>query len=177
ATEHSRHARNYRGRLASLGSTLENSSLSELMGQGDYDADQAKRIETGMIAIAAHTGQSLSAPKGPILRTDSQLSNPVSMASFAPPLPQRKGGDSAGSEKWAIQIGAFTSRVATDQAIKKTQSQLPAQYASAASPIIVPLRTQEGWLFRGRLSGFDTEEQAAAACKHIKDCLPVSPYE
>lgn len=165
-------------RLANLNTPPQSSDLSEMMGQGDYDPAQVKRIETGMIAIAAHTGkprpgQSLTAPKGPILRADNKIDSPVAMASFAPPLREHVET----SEKWAIQIGAFTSRVATDVAIKKTLGQLPKQYA-AASPIIVPLRTQEGWLFRGRLSGFDTKQAAAQACSYLKkDCLPVAPYE
>lgn len=172
-------------KLASLNSSLQTSPFSEMMGQGDYDLEQAKRIETGMIAIAAHTGQSLSAPKGPILRAGGQLENPVALAAFAPaPLLKddltaaaRQPGTQQTQQTWAIQIGAFTSRVATDLAIKKTQAKLPAHYA-AANPIIVPLRTQEGWLFRGRLSGFESEKAAAAACAFLsKDCLPVSPYE
>ncbi|HRQ61663.1 MAG TPA: hypothetical protein PLO23_09180, partial [Alphaproteobacteria bacterium] len=152
--------------------------FSEMMGQGDRDAEQAKRIETGMMAIAAHTGQSLSAPKGPILRTDSQVGAPVAMASFAPPLlDSDRGNPSAGNQPWAIQIGAFTSRVATDIAIKKTAQKLPAHFA-AASPIIVPLRTQEGWLFRGRLSGFETAAAAEQACGFIgQNCMPVAPDE
>lgn len=166
-------------RLASLNTQLKKTDFSEMMGQGDYDAEQAKRIETGMMAIAAHTGQSLSAPKGPILRTDSEIGSPVAVASFAPPLrgSDLNAGPGQGAQGWAIQIGAFTSRVATDVAIKKTLGKLPAQYASA-SPIIVPLRTQEGWLFRGRLSGFETAQAAAQACGYIgKDCVPVSPHE
>jgi hypothetical protein len=163
-------------RLASLNSTLQNSHLSEILGQGDYDVEQAKRIETGMLAIAAHTGQTLSAPKGPILRAGSQLEKPVALASFAPPLLQKDTEAGSPAETWAIQIGAFTSRVATDQAIKRTLGQMPRQYASA-SPIIVPLRTQDGWLFRGRLSGFESKDAATAACTAIKDCIPVAPYE
>lgn len=168
-------------KLASLNSSLQNSHFSEMMGQGDYDPEQAKRIETGMMAIAAHTGQSqsLSAPRGPILRADSQLEKPVALAAFAPAplLGDDHSAAAQSAQKWAIQIGAFTSRVATDLAIKKTQARLPAQYASA-SPIIVPLRTNEGWLFRGRLSGFESQQAAASACAMLsKDCLPVSPYE
>lgn len=163
-------------RLASLNASFQNSHLADMLGQGDYDMDQAKRIETGMIAIAAHTGQTLSTPKGPILRAGNQLEKSVALASFAPPLLERQMEQTREPERWAIQIGAFTSRVATDQAIKKTLGQLPREYASA-SPIIVPLRTQEGWLFRGRLSGFQSKNAATAACAQIKDCIPVAPYE
>lgn len=164
-------------KLSSLNSSFQNSHLAELLGQGDYDDEQAKRIETGMMAIAAHTGQSLSAPRGPILRTPGRLEKPVALASFAPPLLDGSTAmKSRTPETWAIQIGAYTSRVATDQAIQKTLSQMPAQYASV-SPMIVPLRTQDGWLFRGRLNGFATKEAAANACAPIKDCIPVAPYE
>jgi len=36
------------------------------------------------------------------------------------------------------------------------------------------LKTAEGWMFRGRLSGY-TKEQAASACARLNSCLTVSP--
>ncbi|HEY0901364.1 MAG TPA: D-alanyl-D-alanine carboxypeptidase [Micavibrio sp.] len=74
---------------------------------------------------------------------------------------------------WAIQIGAFASRVQTDKAIRAAMKALPASLANA-QPVIVPLKTAEGWVFRGRLSGY-TKEQAQKACARLRECLPVSP--
>ena len=110
------------------------------------------------MAIAAHkSGQqpSLTAPRGGVVPASYA---PAKINSNAP---------------WAVQIGAFTSRVATDKAIQKTLSSLPAAYRNA-QPIIAPLKTADGWLFRARLSGY-SKDQALKACDYIRDCLPVAP--
>ena len=150
-------ALNSSGKLASIGSTWQG-GFEELAGQGDIDPAVANRIETGLMAIAAHkSGQqpSLTAPKGGVMPASYA---PAKINSNAP---------------WAVQIGAFTSRVATDKAIQKTLSSLPAAYRNA-QPIIAPLKTSDGWLFRARLSGY-SKDQALKACDYIRDCLPVAP--
>lgn len=78
------------------------------------------------------------------------------------------------SSSWAIQIGAFTSRIQTDKAIRAAMHALPATLTAEAQPVIVPLKTAEGWMFRGRLTGY-TKEQAASACARLHECLTVSP--
>lgn len=120
--------------------------FNQIIGEGDYDPAASSRIETGMLAINAVKG----------VKTQ--------------PLTRTSAVDAQG---WAIQVGAFKSRAATDRAISNTVKKLPKQYASA-NPIIAPLKTENGWLFRGRLSGYSKSE-AYSACKHIKDCLPVAP--
>lgn len=137
------------GSWADLNPMLQNKTFRELIGEGDYDPAETKRLETGLIAIAAVKG----VYDGPLLRPGS----------VAP----RKTGD------WSIQVGAFESRVKTDNIIKTAQKALPSDLASA-SPIIVPLKTRKGWVFRGRLSGYSREE-ALRACAILKECLPVSP--
>ncbi len=74
---------------------------------------------------------------------------------------------------WAIQIGAFASRVQTDKAIRAAVKALPTSLGEA-QPVIVPLKTADGWMFRGRLSGY-TKEQAESACARLRECLTVSP--
>lgn len=108
---------------------------------------------------AAGTGYSLNnaaAPAG------------VQIASLSPaaPIP-------AEQRPWAIQIGAFESRARTDGALREAMARLPDDLAGG-SPFIAPLKTGEGWLFRARLGGY-SKEQAIAACRLIKDCLPVAP--
>ena len=122
-------------------------SFGELTGEGDADPAAAHRIETGLMAIAAHTHT------GGKPATPGALTNP--------------------SSTWAIQIGAFTSRAATDRALNTALKKLPGKYADA-SPVIAPMKTDEGWLFRARLSGY-TKAQAFGACGYVKDCLPVAP--
>lgn len=128
---------------------IEQGSFDGIIGQGANDPAATSRIETGLMAIAAHRG-------------DSPKQRPV-LASYVPTAPA----------SWAIQIGAFNSRMATDRALRSTIKELPRKYASAR-PVIAPLKTADGWLFRGRLSGY-TRAEAFKACGHIKDCMPVAP--
>jgi D-alanyl-D-alanine carboxypeptidase len=76
---------------------------------------------------------------------------------------------------WSVQVGAFQSRVATDQALYKAMNKLPAPLNSRATAMIVPLRTADAsWVFRARLSGF-TQTEAQQACAYLQDCLTISP--
>lgn len=142
-------------KMASVNTALQN-GFAPLIGEGDFDPAASKRIETGLIAIAAHTSKkNRHAPQGRIVPVSQR---PVYIMSGAP---------------WSVQIGAFTSRAATDKAIQKTLKSLPRAYADG-QPMIAPLKTAEGWLFRARLTGY-TKDEALAACNHIRDCLPVAP--
>ena len=140
-------------RTANLSPTLQK-GFERLIGEGDFDPAISRRIETGLLAIAAHKGG-----------TSSQRAKIVS-ASYQPASVNRKA-------PWSVQIGAFKSRAATDKAIQQTLRVLPKRYAKG-QPMIAPLRTANGWLFRGRLSGYSKEE-ALSACNHLHDCLPVAP--
>ena len=123
-----------------------NSSFENVVGQGDYDLPAAPRDQGGVtMASAPHH---------------------VNVVAALPPAQKQP-------ESWSVQIGAFTSRAATDQALHWAMRKLPQQYAQA-SPMIAPLKTKDGWLFRGRLSGYSRSE-AFAACTYIGDCLPVAP--
>jgi D-alanyl-D-alanine carboxypeptidase len=140
---------------------IQNSGYGEMIGEGDYDPAMAQRIQTGLVAISAVKGREAAKPAPGSYQVASLTA--VAPATVLPPQ----------DPVWSIQIGAFTSRAATDQALHAAAKKLPVNYASAA-PAIAPLRTKDGWLFRARLSGY-TKEQAFAACKHLKDCLPVAP--
>ncbi len=136
-------------RMAAINLALQK-GFERLIGEGDFDPAASKRIETGLMAIAAH--------KGDNAKVISVSHRPVAVNSKSP---------------WSVQIGAFTSRAATDKAIQKTLRSLPRPY-STGQPMIAPLKTAEGWLFRARLTGY-TKDQALAACNYIRDCLPVAP--
>jgi D-alanyl-D-alanine carboxypeptidase len=91
---------------------------------------------------------------------------PSSAAPGAAPATVNKG--------WAIQIGAYQTRLATDQAIGRAEQKLPQRLRKNQS-VVVPLRTADAsWMFRARLSGF-TQSEAAEACQYFKDCLAISP--
>lgn len=139
---------------ASLSSFVEDRRFREYLGQGDYDPAAGNRFETGLIAIAAVKGQ--------------DLNDYISPAAGKAVRPQ------TGQQQWSIQVGAFTSRVQTDRILKKAQAKLPGDIQSTTRPLIVPLRTPEGWLFRARLGGL-SENDAHAACNIIPECIPVAP--
>ncbi len=136
-------------------------AMGQLIGEGDYDLDKIRRIETGMLAMAAHTGREISPP--PHLIKASLKTQPDA------PLTRSRHEN----KEWAIQVGAFTSRAKTDQMLISSLQALP-DYYSKANPVIAPLKTQDGWLFRGRLVGF-TRPQAMAACSYFEECMPIAP--
>ena len=76
---------------------------------------------------------------------------------------------------WAIQVGAFSSRAATDQALHESMRKLPVKYASL-SPIIAPLKTPDGWIFRARLHGL-SKDDAQSACRYLRECVAVAPQQ
>jgi len=152
-------------RMAGVNPLLQN-GFEKLIGEGDFDPNISKRIETGLLAIAAHKGGT---------QTPSLTAGPATgSAQKARMIPAKYAPVSVNNNKpWSVQIGAFTSRVATDKAIHKALKSLPGTYSSA-QPIIAPLKTADGWLFRARLTGF-TKDDALSACNYIRDCLPVAP--
>jgi len=125
---------------------MKSAAFSEMIGEGDYDPAVSRRFETGLMAIAALRGKHGA----------------------------RVSSMSEDSGRWAVQVGAFGSRARTDRAIAQALQTLPPELAGEVSPAIAPLKTRQGWLFRGRLTGL-TRKQAGQACRILKDCLPVSP--
>lgn len=154
---------------ASLNTSLQRGMFGRLVGEGDIDTAASRRIETGLIAIAAHKGESYNAP---INRPPSDAIQPTHIK-----IPHNNAQDSAQfssiNDAWAIQIGAFTSRAQTDKALGQAVLKLP-DGLRAGQPVIVPTRQGEGWIFRARLNGY-SEAQALAACRYLEECLPVKP--
>lgn len=124
------------------GRVMKGAAFSEMIGEGDSDPAVSKRLETGMMAIAALKGR-------PIEEDEDE-------------------------GRWAVQVGAFGSRAKTDRAIAQALQTLPSELAGEASPAIAPMKTRQGWLFRGRLTGL-TQDQATQVCSLLEDCLPVAP--
>ena len=124
----------------------------------------SKRIETGLIAIGAHKGE-------PVTKSYRAGHTP---AATKPRFTPASYGSQTGSKDWAIQVGAFASRAASDTILIESMKQLPAEYATAR-PLIAPLQTSDGWMFRARLAGYSRAE-ASKACSYIADCLLVPPH-
>lgn len=160
---------------AALNNPALQKGFERLIGEGDFDPASSQRIKTGLMAIAAHTGDPSVRDGLPELRLASTAPEAGADAYSSPSLTSARPQAILTNyhAQWSVQIGAFTSRVATDSAIQKALKTLPSLY-SKGQPVIAPLRTADGWLFRGRLNGY-TKEEALAACDYIRDCLPVAP--
>ena len=168
-----------------LTKALQEGAFSELIGEGDFDPSVSKRLETGLIAISVHKGDYRPDPN-PSSAVEKSLRN-AGHAMISRMGKEKKSKTVTGSKnvipviphpkdvvgKWSIQIGAYTSRVATDEALRNAKKRLPGTL-SGASPLAVPLRTAEGLIFRARLGGLN-ESQAKKACKYLKDCMPIAP--
>jgi D-alanyl-D-alanine carboxypeptidase len=179
--------------LAALNSASGN-AMNELIGEGDYDPAVAKRFEAGMVAIAALKGNMTEQANEFSVQTQTKTvttTTPVSYTSqtasrSAQPAPAQ---DPAGqpdiimnqnsmghvmSNDWALQIGAYASRVRSDQALNEALKKLPPSIRSNAKPVIVPMKAGEGWVFRARIRGL-SREQAMASCKYFDNCMAISP--
>ncbi len=146
--------------LVRIQPTLNSGAFDELTGQGDLDPAAAKRLETGMLAMAVHKNRDNPRVIPVSLTTPPETPAPL----LAPGLPDNK---------WAVQIGAFNSRVATDDALRRAQQSLPAELTNAQARV-VPMRAGNNLHFRARLTGFSKDE-ARAACRYIRDCMTIAP--
>lgn len=144
-------------------------TMGELAGEGDIDPAIARRFETGMMAIAAIKGEIKPGAGSRTAETASPEPN-IQTAS----LHQGNAANNVNNNEWSIQVGAFTSRVRSDQALNDAIARLPGSLRSNAHPVIVPLKAGDGWVFRARIRGL-SREQAAAACKYFNNCMAISP--
>lgn len=173
---------NIQPNYTALTAALQNGAFGEMIGEGDFDPAVSKRLETGLIAIAVHKGDynpnpdPASAVEKSLRDAGHAMVNKIGSnatqdidTNAAPILPHPK--DTIG--KWAVQIGAFNSRMATDEALAKAKAKLPASLSNA-NTITVPLKTAQGMIFRARLGNM-TQEEAMSACKIFRDCMPIAP--
>lgn len=172
----------------SVNSSLHSGLIGELIGEGDYDPAVSKRLETGLLAVAVHTGayKPNPNPATPVEQGMREVGYAVISkmgAGGSAPYPDGASAQTASlpggapeahaADSWSVQIGAYNSRVATDHALRKALARLPQEF-SGAKPVAVPLRTAEGVLFRARLAGL-SKADAARACGYFKDCLTIAP--
>ncbi len=139
-------------KLASLAPIVDPVKFSGVVGEGDLDPAESRRIQTGLVAVSAIKGQEM------------QKNSTAQRRLLTGP---------SANDTWSVQIGAYSSRAATDQAIHSSLRKLPANLSSG-NPVIAPLKVNDAWVFRARLAGY-SRDQAFQACKHLKDCMPVAP--
>ena len=152
-----------------LDSSSPDSMFSRMIGEGDYDITVRNRIETGLIAISAH----LKETNTDITNDNDKIFKLASVNSSKMPAPTPPMKELSKKGVWAIQIGAFTTRERTDKAIITSLGKLPSDLKHASASI-APLKTPQGWIYRGRLQGY-TKTAANDACRILSDCIPVSP--
>jgi len=159
-----------------LSKALSSAEFQTRIGQGDSDAAVSKRLETGLIALSVHKGDYKSPEiiEGEPVEASSEVLNTITPD--AGNEIKTAALTSATHQGWSIQIGAFGSRLATDQKLYKAKRLLPAPLTQKANSVAVPLRTAEGLIFRARLKGFNQAE-AQKACTYFKNCMLIAPIQ
>jgi D-alanyl-D-alanine carboxypeptidase len=156
---------------AAMKSVINREAYIDMIGQGDIDENMATRMGTGLLAMSALKSSQYRAAQGTISKASYNPATQKNDYRAAKLGKYRKRAASQGD--WAIQIGAFNSRVQTDRAILDAKAKLPdaLQHGVAA---ISPVKNRKSWLFRGRLYGY-SRAQAAEACRMLKDCMAIAP--
>lgn len=162
-----------------LAPIISQEAVLDLVGQGDYDDDMAARVETGLMSIASlRVMKNLT--ETPIERLKRKKAERaaavaetgVQQVAYTPPTHIQHA-----DENWAIQVGAFKSREKITSVIQNALVSLPGykdgEYEHV-KPVISPVKTHRGWLYRGRIKGF-TKRQALEACFYLRDCIPLAP--
>jgi hypothetical protein len=123
-----------------------------MLGQGDVDPRAASRLETGLLAIAAHSGRR------------AQING----------VGQFGAVENMNGDQWAVQIGAYSSEKISQQAMNVASKSLPVELRKLASANTMPLTTGSRTIYRARLKGFD-EHTAQKACAYLRNCMVIAP--
>lgn len=167
--------------IAHAQKAVNNGEYSELTGEGDYDAITARRVETGLIAAAVYKGdherlRQLRQTATPTTNASATTTAPqhiLQLPAQATPVAVPPPAPIVSTDLWSVQIGAYTSRIATDDALRQAHTRLP-QNLLHARPVVAPLDTAKGMLFRARFSNLN-RAQADEACRYFRDCITIAP--
>jgi D-alanyl-D-alanine carboxypeptidase len=78
---------------------------------------------------------------------------------------------SASEGSFIVQIGSFKNQASGMKALQHAQKRLPKKVKAATTPIVVPLATSRGTIYRARLTGLD-KRGADNVCRVLKgNCL------
>ncbi len=132
-----------------------------MAGQGDVaSADDSKPAASSRrLALATPSARPV-------------ISAPVTSAREPAKTPRKMDAHAAG-ESWSIQVGAYATRQATEQAIHQAVQRAP-DLLKHAKAVVAEMAHRPGVLFRARLTGLDAAD-ARKACKLIAHCLTVPP--
>jgi D-alanyl-D-alanine carboxypeptidase len=130
-------------------------ALATLSGQGDEESPDDQRPATAAERQASQRVAILITPK-----------SARGTAKQADPAPVQQA-------RWSIQVGAYATRQATEQAIKAAVKRAP-DLLRHATAVVAALPQKHGTIYRGRLSGLDSAE-ARQACRLLSHCMTVPP--
>jgi D-alanyl-D-alanine carboxypeptidase len=133
--------------------------IDEVLGQGDVDPRATRRLETGLMAIAAHTGR---------------VTEMQGVGEYGHNAKAAGSAVMNMAKKWSIQIGAYSSQPISDQAIQVAAKSLPPELRSDIFGTTMPLTTGSRTIYRARIGGFD-EHSAQRACAYIRNCMVIAP--
>ena len=85
-----------------------------------------------------------------------------------------KEPENMGISQWAIQIGAYSSRKISDQAIRVASKSLPPELRQNLKGTSLPLTTGSRTIYRARVVGL-TEKTAQKACAYLRNCMVIAP--
>jgi D-alanyl-D-alanine carboxypeptidase len=138
--------------------------MDEMLGQGDIDPNETNRLETGLMAMAAHTKRRIALYG--VGEFDGRDSNN---------LPTSADNLLVNTDKaWAIQIGAYSSESISGQAVRVASKSLPPELRQNIKPQTVPLTTGSRTIYRARMNGFN-EFEAQKACAYLRNCMVIAP--
>ncbi|WP_247873879.1 D-alanyl-D-alanine carboxypeptidase family protein [Azospirillum sp. TSH58] len=115
--------------------------------------------------------------------TIAQLASTVSTPAAVRPPARARDEDTDSSKadgsKWGVQVGAFSTREASNRALSQATKQAPF-LLRAAKPAVTPVKANGSTVYRARMVGLD-ERTARKVCSELTRsghrCVPVSPNE
>lgn len=130
---------------------------------------------TSIGALAEASGQ--GDEEGPDeTKATARQSSSGRMAMLIVPKSQREKAAKAApisEARWSIQVGAYATRQATEQAIKAAIKRVPT-ILKHATVVVAALPQKHGTVYRGRLSGLEAND-ARKACHLLTHCMTVPP--
>ncbi|CCG08167.1 D-alanyl-D-alanine carboxypeptidase [Pararhodospirillum photometricum] len=102
------------------------------------------------------------------------------VAMVTPPAPPRsQTGPTPGSGTWGIQVGAYGSSDAASASANDARAFLKGSLKRTLTPAVLPHTAASGPVYRARVMGLSTQNEAKAACKAMsranRSCLVVLP--
>ncbi len=129
---------------------------------------------TTIAAVAAATGEGDVEGPEDVKQAPAPLIHPAVSAVHARPAGTKApAGEAPAGAGWSIQVGAYTTRKATEDAIRAAVQRAPTLLRNAKA-VVSPFLERRGTMYRARLAGLEATE-AHKACRLLQHCLTVRP--